>query len=42
MFERLKFLLFRNLYLILNGLALKCYQLYWDALNALGDKEKNV
>lgn len=31
--NKLKFLIFYNLYRILNGLALKCYQIYWNILN---------
>lgn len=30
--SNLKFLLFYNLYRFFNGLALKCYQAYWEAL----------
>lgn len=31
--NKIKFLLFYQLYRLLNGLALKCYQIYWNVLN---------
>jgi len=31
--NKLKFVLFYKLYRIFNGLALKCYQIYWESLN---------
>jgi len=31
--NKIKFLLFYQLYRVLNGLALKCYEMYWDILN---------
>jgi len=31
--NKLTFILFYNLYRFLNGLALKCYEIYWKVLN---------